>query len=556
MKSWLGWALRRARASVVLVATLFALVAVTSGILAFTLGNSGILATTAARDALLKASPGEGGVTAQTRMAPDVEAQDALAREKLTEGFAPAPVDIWTTYVSEPRRATDGPSQALILWAGEHLAGDPVRVTAGAWPSGPGEAALHVGAAEKAGIEPGARFTVDGHELTVTALWEPASPFDPLWFGEDLVLTGTTGAHLGPLVVDRSVLTGGAPFIRWGVVPDVETIAPSELNSLAEGAAKARELVKAADVTGRGIRADGDLAATAEVAARDYTVGQSFGFVPVSLLILVAVVGLVQVAGQLAATREREVSLLLARGASRRQLIVAGLGEATVAAVAGAAVGTAVAAAVVWLLAGNAAHLGTVLWGGLVSLALAIVCLGAVTVATTVRLARGDQPRSDRVRGVAGAAALVLVVAAAALATWQLLRAGTFVTTTDDGDIQADLLPALSPALLVAAAAVVGLVALAPVTRLLELASRRIRSTGLWLAGAQLARGLVVQAVPVVLTILAVGTATLASFYSGSYAEAQRQLASLSHGAPVRAILGNPPAGQPFALPPVAEVDG
>ena len=51
MTTWPGWALRRARASALLLATLFALVAVTTGILAFALGNAGALATAAARGA-------------------------------------------------------------------------------------------------------------------------------------------------------------------------------------------------------------------------------------------------------------------------------------------------------------------------------------------------------------------------------------------------------------------------------------------------------------------------------------------------------------------------
>ena len=295
-------------------------------------------------------------------------------------------------------------------------------------------------------------------------------------------------------------------------------------------------MVKDADVTGRGITANGDLAPTAAKAARDLAVAEAFGFLPVSLLLLVAVVGLIQVAGLLAATREREQSLMLARGSSTRQLLVAGLVEALVVALLGGIVGTALATLVVRLTSGAWSYTPVVLSGGVASLGIALACLAGVSINSTLRLARGGQPRSDRVKAVAGAAALVLVSAAAALATWQLRRSGSFIVTDDEGASRTDLLPALSPAILLAAAAVVGLVVLAPVTRLVEALTKRA-ATGVWLAAAQLARGLVVQAVPVVLTILATGTATFAALYAGTATTLNRDISALSAGAPIRATV-------------------
>ena len=556
MTTWWGWATRRARSSLVLLATLFALVAVTTGILAFALGNSGALATSAARAALASADPAEAGVRAQTRLAPDADAQDALAREKLTEGFAPAPISVWTTYVSEPRPGT-GPDGALkerlILWSGEHLSPDVLEVD-GQWPAASGQAALHRDAAATLGLELGDPLTVDDHELTITALWAPADPADPRWFADDLALRGAEGVHLGPLVVDRSVLTGGQPFVQWGVVPDAEHISASDLGAPAAGAERAKALVEEADVTGRGITTEGNLAPTAARAARELAVAEAFGFVPVSLLLLVAVVGLVQVAGLLAATREKELNLLFARGSSTGQVLGAGIVEAVVVALLGDAVGTGAAALVVRLTSGTWEHTPAVLGGGLASLGIALLCLIGVSANATLRASRGGQARSDRVKTVAGAAALVLVSGAAALATWQLRRSGSFVRE-QDGVTGTDLLPALSPALLLAAVAVVGLVVLAPVTRLLEVAARGLRSTAAWLAGAQLARGLVVQAVPVVLTILATGTATFAALYSGTGAALTRDIAALSQGAQLRATLAPTQRG-PLEFPTLDGVPG
>lgn len=536
MTTWWTWAAQRARASRLLLATLFALVAVTTAILAFVVGNAGALATDAARAALTSAEPGAGAVQAQTRIGADPAAQDASARAKLAEGFAPAPVSIHTTYVSEPRRV-DGVEPRLTLWAGEHLSPGLLNVTDGTWPSAPGEAALQAGAAAALGITPGATLTVDDHALTVTALWQAAESSHPLWFGDPLITDGADAVSVGPLIVDRSVLTGGDPFLRWSVIPNAERITPEQLAVLADGAERAKALVAEADLTGRGIVVDGSLSSTAERAARDWSVGRSFGTVPVSVLLLVAAVGLVQVSGLLAATRQREHELLAARGASRRQLIITGVGEATVVAVAGAVLGTGIAAGALGLLTGNTSQLGVVLLGGAGSLLLALLCLWVVTVRSTSALT--GRPRADRVRAVAGAAALVIVFAAAALTTWQLQRSESL-----------ELVPALSPAFLLAASAVVGLVAFGPLTRLFEAFTAR-GGTAIWLAGAQLARGLVVHAVPVTLTILATGTTTLASFYAGTAAATHRDLTALAAGAEVRVSLSSQDAAQ-GTIPPSA----
>ncbi|MDO5676077.1 MAG: FtsX-like permease family protein [Propionibacteriaceae bacterium] len=546
MTTWWGWAARRARASRLLLATLLALVTITSGILAFVVGHAGSLATEAARTALTTAEPGAGAVQAQTRMGDDVAAQDSSARAKLEEGFAPAPVTIHTTRVSEPRRGSlDGAElpQRITLWAGEHLSPGLLAVTDGAWPTAPTEAALQADAAAALGAQVGSVFTIDDHELTVTALWEAAEKSNPVWFGDPLVTDGADATSNGPLIVDPTALTGGDPFLRWSVVPDADRITPEQLNSLAEAAERAKALVDEADLTGRGIVVDGSLASTAERASRDWAIGRAFGIVPVSVLLLVAAVGLVQVSGLLGATRQREHELLAARGASRRQLLGMGLAEVTLVTVVGTAVGTALAIAALWLVSGSSAQLPTVLLGGFGSLALALMCVWAVTARSTASLA--GRPRTDRVRAVAGTAALLIVFAAAAVTTWQLRTATSF-----------ELVPALAPAFLLAAAAVVGLVALGPIARLIEAFTRR-GSTGIWLAGAQLARGLVVHAVPVTLTILATGTATFAALYAGTAAANHRDLTTLANGAPLRATLSSLDADiAGLRLPGLASVEG
>lgn len=542
MTTWWGWVLRRAGSSRLLLATLLALVTVTTAILAFVVGQAGALATDAARAALSSAEPGAGAIQAQTRLGDDPAAQDQTARRQLAEGFAAAPVTIYTTYVSEPRRTTiTDEEHRITLWAGDHLVPGLLEVTDGTWPSSPAEAALQAGAAAALGLTPGDTFTIDDHPLTLTALWQAAEQSTPIWFGEQLLTDGADDTSVGPLITDRSVLTGGAPFIRWSVVPDASRITPEHLEVLADGAERAKMLVAEADLTGRGIVVNGDLASTAERASRDWSVGRAFGIVPVSVLLLVAGVGLVQVSALLAATRQREHELLAARGASRRQLLVTGLSEGTVVAMVGAALGTGIALGALLLLSGGTAQFGVAALGGLGSLLLALICLWTVIFRATSTLT--GKPRQDRVRAVAGVAALVVVFAAAAVTTWQLRSSPAF-----------ELVPALAPAFLLAAAAVLGLAALGPVTRLIEAVTKR-GAPAIWLAGAQLARSLVVHAVPVTLTILATGTATFASLYAGTAAATHRDLTILDAGAPLRVTLSSLDADG-LSLPDLASIDG
>ncbi len=347
-------------------------------------------------------------------------------------------------------------------------------------------------------------------------------------------------------------------FVRWTVRPDVDRIQPEHLEPLAGGAERARRIVDEVNVTGRGITVSGDLALASGRAAQEFAVGEAFRLVPLSVLLLVAVVGLAQMASLLAAARERELHLLFARGASLRQVLAAGLAEAAAVAVAGAAVGTGLAAGIVWAASGTPSHTRLVLQGGALGAALVVACLGAVSARAAVAAARGEAVRSDRVRAVAGAAGFALVAALAALSAWQLRRARRFLTVGEDGAVTVDAVSALAPALLIALAAVSALLALAPLTRALERLTRRGRSAAPWLSGAHLARGLRLHAVPVVLTVLATATATFASLFAGTSAALQRDLATLSDGAALRAAVSTVDADYPTALslPALGPADG
>ncbi|WP_158522442.1 ABC transporter permease [Tessaracoccus aquimaris] len=517
MTTWWAWAARRLRAGRTLVAVLFAVVMLTTAILAGSLGNSGLLATRAAHAALANPVTGDAGIQIQTRMGDDAQQQDTLVRDTLAKSFSPIPIDVWTSLVSEPRSASvDGTALAgrVVMWSAQQLAEPNLVLTDGTWAKGPGEATLSSAAAGLRDIAVGASIDVGGQSLTVTGLWRPSDPSAAMWLGDPMLRTGASGEDVGPLVVAPEVLAAsGSPFIRWVVVPDGAAIKPAQLPMLTERAASAAKAVEDADVSGRGVVVTGDLAPAAEQAARESASGDAFGFLPVSVLILIAIVGLTQVAGLLSASREPEESLLVARGASLRQILGVAVGESLLVGLLGSAVGTGLALLVLRLAAGDWSQTRTVVIGGLAGLVIAALCLIGVNARSAVRSARGFLPRRDRARNVAGAALLVLTFALAVISTWQLRSAQSFVRVDDEGRVRLDVISALSPALLLAVSAVAVLVVLAPVTRLVEALTHATRATGAWLAAAQVARGLVLQAVAVVLTVLAVGTATFASVF-------------------------------------------
>ncbi len=496
MTGWVGVALRRAAAARALLVVLLALVAVVAGLVVGSLGHWANLADETAADAVADST-----MTVRTRLAADPTSQDETARKALADGLAPTPVTVLTSYDSEPQRVG---SSRVTLAAGPLF--DSAVAVEGALPAAANEAAVPYSAADALGLEIGDEVSVAGRTLTVTGTWRLT----------DARLVEAVGSPL--LVADEVVAATDSPFVQWTVLPGGATA--SGLGPLAAGAGRARELAEPADHTGRGITVGGDLAEVAASADMDLELAAFLRIVPLTVLLLVAAVGLVQVAVLLAAARESEVGLLFARGAVRSQVITAALAEALVVAVCGTALG--------------ALLVGQVNMGAAVSLALSAGALCGVAI-------RSSNPRdgrdSGRLRAVAGAASLALVCALAALTTWQLRRNGHLAELIDGG-VVGDPVAALSPALLLAAVGVAALVVLAPATRLLELVTRRA-STPLWLAGAQLARALRLHAVPVVLIVLATSTATFSAVFAGSAARYEGDVAALTAGAPVRATLSS-----------------
>lgn len=570
-----GLVLRRARAGAALLLTIVALATVATAIIAGTLGYSQAAATTAAREALTGSDPRESAVRAQTRLASEEESrpvQDATARRIITETFAPAAVTAQRTVVSEPRPVA-GQEQDLVAWAGDWLGPDgedpAVEVVAGSWPdtgdgagAGDGAAvpgALHAGAADLWGLVVGDELEVGGTTVTVAALWRPLDPAQPRWFGDALVDTGAVDGEVGPLVLGETAVAdlGPAPFVHWTVRPDPDRVEPAHMAGLAGAAEALQEALKVPEVDNRGVLVEGDLAPTTATAARNLATAQALGVIPVVLLLLVSVIAVVQIARLQAAARTSDVEVLVARGASRRQLLVWSLLESLVVAVVATLLGLAVALAVVAAVPAGDQQAPTLVRAALgTGLALLLALVGVSALQVRGVAARAATDRSGRARQATTLAVLLLVPAATLLSWWQLDRAGSPLVTDEDGRLATDLLAGAAPALLLATAGVLAMAALGPLTRGAELVTRpRRRLTG-HLAAAQVSRRLVVHAVPVVLTVLAVGASTLSGLYAATSGGLRDALSDVSQGADVRARLAPAPTPQDtlVTLPDVADV--
>ncbi|NLE96804.1 MAG: ABC transporter permease [Propionibacterium sp.] len=339
-----------------------------------------------------------------------------------------------------------------------------------------------------------------------------------------------------PVEVEEASADGDVTFT---VRPDAELLQPDDLPHYADGADRLRLELRATDVAVSGVFVEGDLAEAASVAARNIMVSRALGAIPLSVLVLVTVLAVMQVARLLANSREAQLSLLVARGASARQVFALSAAESTVAVVAGAGLGLGAALLALRAVPFGAAQWPTTLGAGLLCFAgtLAIV-LGLLVVQVRAAVTPGfDADRSGRTSRAVTGATLAFTLLAAGIALWQLTRAGSPLMVDDDGGYSVNLVAGAAPALLLAAAGVVALGLLGPLGALVTASTRRARGAAAFLTAAQSSRRVTIYAAPVLLTVLATGAATTAAMYAGTSAQLRDDLTAVADGAPLRATL-------------------
>lgn len=528
-----GYAWRRTRARSGLVALLTAMTMLIVLALAGTLAYLQVASATGVRDAVGAAPPAAQVIQVQTRVATDAAAEQRVGAAAVLDRLLPTDRSTWTV-VRTPPIALTGAADSVQLLVDPDLASDATLLD-GVWPSGPGEATLHAGAAASLEVAVGDTLELvnDGEPTPVqlVGLWQPVDPDDTRWGGDTTVATGMNPLEAdtyGPLVVTEETLgtLSVVPFVQWTLTPGPQ-LQPADLDRWIAGAGRLVDALDSDGLTVRGVTVAGTLTTTLADIRENLASVRASSSIPLAIVALVSLVALWQIARLLSSTRDRETHVLLSRGASPRQIVAYGAAEAALVAT-GALLGGAVVAAVFLARPGvSVATLAAVT--GAVAVAAAAVMLVVLGRSTASGLRTSDH--SGRGRTALASTALVLLVALAAFSLWRLIRNGSPLLP---GSRDVDAVAVLAPALTLVAAALATVALAAPVSRgLARLAARRAPIAPA-LELRQASRRIAVNAVPVVLVVLATAVAAIASAHAGTWAASRTLVAQLAIGADVR----------------------
>ena len=409
----------------------------------------------------------------------------------------------------------------------------------GRWGSGPAEATLQADAAAALGVDRGDTLSIEGTEVTVVGTWRLTDIEAPRWQADELWTTGTAGTVAGPLIIDPSVWsrTDAEPWVHWAVIPDVPRLQATDLAAIKDVWGGIPNDLEAAGLR-TGSRSGQFLVAVQELSTRLAALQTAL---PLALVILATIAALTiwELAGLTARTRATETALLWSRGGSTASLSLRAGAEAAAVSAIGCAAGVAAAAAILGSTRGADAAASVLVSGGWAGAAVVAVSALAFFL-RTVRFAGPERvaDRAGRARGFAGVGGVVLLLIAAALSTWQLLRYGP-ITVTAFNDVSVDPVTVVAPALLLASIVLLGLYAFPLLAAAAERAA--IRSTGLALAVRGVSRRIGTTTATIVMIGLAVGQLMLAAGYSATWSEAFTQAQELRAGTALR--LKGPIAG-------------
>ncbi|WP_380279887.1 FtsX-like permease family protein [Kitasatospora purpeofusca] len=456
------------------------------------------------------------------------------------------------------------------------------RLRSGSWPDAPaaqaapaapaapaagGElrVALPEDAADRLGLDAGGSVVISSPgtgeplRLTVTGVYRPDPEAAALWTG----LGGGLGAGFALMPVDGRQLTAlpaysSRTLALWLALPDPSGSSLSELAALRDRVAGFTRSNPARSVYRGGAPALDDTQVSSLLpAAVDGQVvpaltAKSLIAVPIALLALLAAVVLVLTARRLADSVAAEQALQRTRGAGTPWLLATAAGEWAVAAVPAALCGLLLAEPLLAALLraagahGLAADDGRAVWW---AAAFALLVHGAALLLPLARQAldpgalRALRRRSPRRLGLQRAGADLALLTVALLAFLQLRHyRGVVVTDTSAGfDSWADVTLVLAPMAMAVAGAVLLLRVLPAAGWLLERAARRARGLVLPLGAWRLSRDTGRQAVPVLVTLLAVACSSLAAGVLGALPDSDRERALFAVGADLR-LAGAPGA--------------
>jgi FtsX-like permease family len=457
-------------------------------------------------------------------------------------------------------------------WPGAVAArGDPTGAIPAVLPA-PAAALLHVRAGEVLRLRDGATNTLESFEVTGTFALRPGPGARSYWTLSDIPPSGIAAAGgsttYGPLIVSQAsfgpgfAMSGGS----WVAQPDMAAFTGGALSRMsASVTALSRSLSRLSSPAGTQLTTS--LPSVLAGAGSTLAVARSELVMSALELLLLTSVAMLAVARLLAAQREGETALLIARGATRSQLTRLTAAEviplSVVMSAAGGLAGIRLAGmlasagslgAASLRLSGHAgAYLDALAAAAVVAVA-AIAALLAPVLTPGPGAARARRGRQAMVAGVTRAGLDVALVVLAVLAGWQLRQ---YSALGDNGAGGIDPVLALAPALALAAGSIAAL-RLLPLAALAadRLAARGRRLT-VALAGWQLSRMPVRQGTAALLLIMAVAIGTLALAQHDSWDQSAADQAAFATGGDVQVNLPGPlPAGQTGDLTGATGVTG
>ena len=473
-----------------------------------------------------------------------------------------------------PPSAGRGNTALLQAAAMSGIAGH-ASLVAGQWPTAAGAgagagrpraipAALPATAAALLHVSPGDvlrlrdRVTNTLVSFDITGLFVPrrgAGPADSYWELSYFPASGRSASYgsatYGPLVVSQAAFGPTLTVLSgtWVAQPDMTAFQEGSLGPiLASVSALAQSLPNSSFLNGAQLTTS--LPTVLTETESNLAVARSTLVISALELLALAIAALLAVARLLAAQREGETALLIARGATRSQLTWLTAAEviplSALVSVVGALAGIRLADVLV--AAGPLGRGGIRLGGQAGTWPDALVAAIAVTLlAAAALLAPGLTPspgaartRRGRQARVAGAARVGLDIALAVLAVlagWQLRQ---YSAVSDGGTAGIDPVLALAPALALAAGSVATLRLLPAAARMAVWLAVRGRRLTAALASWQVSRMPIRQGGTALLLTLAVATGTLALAQHASWLRSASDQAAFASGGDVQVDLAAP----------------
>ncbi|MFE0457964.1 FtsX-like permease family protein [Kitasatospora sp. NPDC058965] len=565
---------RRVRRRGLVLAAVAVSVLVATAVLAAVAGLARAAATDGVRERLA-ADPGRS-VELDARWAADgLPAADRAVHVALVRALAGTPFRTETALRAAGTLDLPLPAAARSRASDTVLPGLPLavpdpsrlgRLRSGDWPTAGASGntlpvALPEAAADRLGLTAGGQVDVrdpaSGGTLTlrVTGVYRPDPAAAAVWAG----LGGDDRAAPALLLVDGHRLTALPAFARrtlavWLALPDTDRLSLPQLARLRDRVAAfaagdpARSVYRGSAPALTDTAVHSALPGAVDAQVLPALTARAEVDVPLALLAVLAAVVLVLTARRLAEAAAAEQALQVSRGAGGLRVLGAAVGEWALAAVPAAAAGLLLAGPLLGAVlrsagasppAGAAAPAAAGLWW---AAGFALLVHGAALLLPLARQAldpgaeRALRRRLPLRPGLQRAGADLALLAVAVLGYLQLRHYRSVVADSASSGFATTVDPVLvlAPVAMAVAGAVLLLRVLPPLGRLLERAARRSRGLVLPLGGWRLSRDGGRQAVPVLVTLLAVACAALAAGVLGALPTSDRDRAAFAVGADLR----------------------